>query len=72
MANDPRTPQPTQQPVTAPQPMFPAQWVPPPQPADDDRDATPALNDGELLPDDREPLENEQSPQMPNVYRHPV
>jgi hypothetical protein len=44
--------------------------VPPPQPPDDDRDE-PALNDGELLPDGKEPLENEQSPQMPNVYRTP-
>jgi hypothetical protein len=43
--------------------------VPPPQPPDQPEE--PALNDGELLPDGKEPLENEQSPQMPNVYRTP-
>jgi hypothetical protein len=40
----------------------------PPQPPDDDP-AEPVLNDGELLPDGQEPIENEQSPQMPNIYR---
>ncbi len=69
MATEIRPPQPSPTPLpsfgSTPRP------APMPDPPDADDASPPLLNDGELLPDDRGPLENEQPAQMPNIYPSP-